>query len=111
MANNRLTYFRSLINRQISIHETLSEYLTQAETLTNVAASCREFAELGEEIINNYAWAVCEILYKANKLNGKVLNELIGIRTKRIRKNLYRYQSNQNTMATDNRTEEKRYER
>jgi hypothetical protein len=83
MANNRLTYFRSLINRQTREHEVLSEYLVQAEVLAHVAASCKEFADLGEEIINNYAWTLREILYKANKLNDQLLHELVRIRAKK----------------------------
>lgn len=80
MANNSLSYFSLVINRQIDTHEKISEYLLRAEAMANVASCCRDFADLDAEIISNYMWTIREIIYQAAKLQSKQLEELVTIK-------------------------------
>jgi hypothetical protein len=100
MVHNIVLYFTEVINRQATEHEKLSEYLQQAEILLHVSACCEGFADLGEEVINNYTQTVGDVVHRAVELNDKLTEELASIRGSNTREELFKREFKQEDTKT-----------
>lgn len=87
MADQRLTYFISLINNQADKHESLLEKLKQAEALTHLATG-NDLADSGEEITINYIGALHSFISAAVDSCEALTQELLSVRGDFFRKSL-----------------------
>lgn len=76
MADLRVTHLNALINRQSASQEALSECLTKAEAMMQVAVNT-DFLELSESVTYNYLWVLSDLITKAKKMNDQLLNTLL----------------------------------
>ena len=74
MAIGRLTQLSPLINHQIDFHETLSTYLSKANTLVQVAMKNADFLGV---LPHDYLWALSDIVGEARELNEDFLSFLL----------------------------------
>lgn len=76
MAAEILPHLLSLINQQIEAQEDLSDCLSKAEALAQVAVT-PGFVELSEPVIYNYLWLLSDIVIQARNLNQQSLSTLL----------------------------------
>ncbi len=80
MADNSLTQLLTLINDQVDSHETLSEYLSKAEALAQVALG-DDFFDHPDLTVHYYLWTLSDLLSQARILNEHLINVLMSHRS------------------------------
>jgi hypothetical protein len=75
MANDRLTEISKLVYQQLEYQEALSYSLAKAEALAYVTM-CQEFLDMPNNIIQDYLWALSDIIEQAKAMNYDSLNSL-----------------------------------
>jgi len=82
MANHSLNEFAVFVNQQLEQVETISEHLSKAIALIQVA-SCQYFTELPEKTIRDYLWALGDQIERAQEFNTDVLAKSFMVYKKR----------------------------
>jgi len=77
MGTQILSQLSSLINHQVDFHETLTTYLSKANSLLQLAMKNDTFFSSPPSILHDYLWALSDFVEQARKLNEDSLDFLL----------------------------------
>lgn len=77
MAMISVSDFSSLINQQLELQQQMEIYLCQLEALIAVARLSDEFTDFNQQTLQNYLWAIGDLVVSATNNNQQSLNTLL----------------------------------
>lgn len=77
MAMISVSDFSFLINQQLKLQQQMEIYLCQLEALIAIARLSDDFTNFNQQTLQNYLWAVSDLIASATNANQQSLNTLL----------------------------------